>query len=391
MGERHKSCHRTEVPGNCGLGAGVRPEKGEIQMADRSTWKGSIGFGMVNIPIKLYTATGCRKGGKLAIQPMLAKLAEKPFDSDAYLFDWKYNGMRIIGRCNGTAMLQGRSGLDYTAQFPELQHLAKQIQTGDTDVDGEVVCLDDKGLPNFNRLQNRIGKRDPLAVKIMAEKYPATFMVFDAINVDGKDLTAMGLRATQIQRKEILQRILVPDSHIQLAPWVDGRGIELYQLAEGLEQEGIMAKAKTGLYHPGGRGEEWQKLKIPRTGYFVIGGYTQGTGWRTDMFGALVLGLPQEDGIHWVGNAGTGFTSAVLADLFDGLQKIRTNQSSFISGTKVKSKTKLASWIQPLLIAEVKYGDLTKDGMLIWPSFQTIRTDLDLKDCCYRRPSNGRV
>ncbi len=320
-----------------------------------------------------------------AIQPMLAKMAEKPFDSADYIYDWKYNGMRIIGRCNGKAVLQGRSGADYTTQFPEIQHLAQQIRTGDTEVDGEVVCLDENGLPNFNRLQNRIGRHDPLSIKIMAEKYPATFMVFDAVTVEGKDLTAGGLRATQMQRKSILQRILVPDDHIQLAPWVDGKGIELYKLAEELEQEGIMAKTKNGLYHPGGRGDEWQKLKVPRVGYFIIGGYTQGTGWRLDMFGALVLGLPREDGIHWVGNAGTGFTSAVLADLFEGLQRIRTSYRPFIPGTKI---AKVASWVQPILVAEIKYGDLTKDGMLIWPSFQRVRTDLSLADCCYRRLEN---
>lgn len=320
------------------------------------------------------------------LKPMLAATSEEPFDSPDYIFDWKYNGMRIVGRCNGSAQLQGRSGLDYTEQFPEIQHLAKQVQVP-ADVDGEIVCLDERGLPDFNRLQQRTGKHDPLSIKIAAEKYPATFMVFDVINVDDKDLTTGGLRATQMQRKEILSRILVPDEHIKLAPWVDGKGIALYQKAEELEQEGIMAKTKSGLYHPGGRGTEWQKLKVPRTGYFVICGYTVGTGWRKDLFGALVLGLPQADGIHWVGNAGTGkFTAAVLTDVFEGLQRIQTTQNPFITGTKVKSKTKVASWVQPILVAEIKYGDVTNNGLLIWPSFQTVRTDLDLSDCCYRIP-----
>lgn len=320
------------------------------------------------------------------INPMLAATSQEPFDSPDHIFDWKYNGMRVIGRCNGSAQLQGRSGLDYTAQFPEIQHLAKQVQVP-ADVDGEIVCLDERGLPDFNRLQQRIGKTDPRLIKLAAERYPATFMVFDVISVDDKDVTAKGLRADQMQRKEILSRILTPDEHIKLAPWVEGKGIALYQKAEELEQEGIMAKTKSGLYHPGGRGQDWQKVKVPRIGYFLICGWTAGTGWRKDLFGALILGLPQEDGIHWVGNAGTGkFTSAVLSDVFETLQRIQTTQSPFIPGTSVKSKTKVASWVQPMLVAEIKYGDVTNDEMLIWPSFQVVRTDLNLSDCCYRIP-----
>lgn len=315
---------------------------------------------------------------------MLAATVDKPFDSPDHIFEWKFNGMRILGMCNGSTVLQGRSGLDYTAQFPEIHHLHKQLKVP-AHVDGEVVCLDENGLPSFNRLQQRIGKRTPLDIKLAAEKFPATFKVFDVPEVEGKDLTITGLRAKQMQRKDILSRILVPDEHIQISSWVDGKGIELYEKVESLEQEGIMAKTKSGLYHPGGRVADWQKIKVPRIGLFVVCGFTKGKGWREDLFGALILGLPKDGGIDWVGNAGTGkFGGSVMHDILETLRKIPASQSPLLPGRSKISK--VAGWVQPLLIAEVKYGDLTNDGMLIGHSFQRIRTDLNLSDCCYRIP-----
>ena len=311
-----------------------------------------------------------------AVSPMLAQTAQEPFDSDRHIFDWKFNGLRILGHVEGrSALLQGRSGADFTAQFPELAGLWKHVKADLAIVDGEVVCLGEDGLPDFNRIQNRIGKRDPLAIKVMAERFPAVYQVFDVVRVDEFDLTATsGTPATQMQRKEVLEKLLISDGAIKLSPWVDTYGIALHEQAVRLDQEGIMAKTKEGLYYPGGRTTDWQKLKVPKYANFVIGGYTEGTGWRSDMLGALVLGKPQADGrLRWVGNAGSGFTLAVLRDVYAALKTIRIEESPFLPGTKVP---KLASWVQPILVATVKYYDVTKDGQLIWPIFQRVRTDL---------------
>jgi len=314
----------------------------------------------------------------MTVKPMLAALAKETFDSPDHIFEWKWNGLRIVGHCEGgSALLQGRSGADFTAQFPELQGLAQQVKA-DASVDGEVVCLDENGLPDFNRIQHRIGKRDPMIIKHMAEKFPATFMVFDVVSVFGQDITATSREpATLMQRKEILGKILVSDGAVKLTSWVDTNGMALYSEAVRLNQEGIMAKTKMGLYYPGGRTDCWQKLKIPKYANFVIGGYTRGTGWREDMMGAVILGKPGEGGLRWVGNAGSGFNNRVLADLYGALQRIETDESPFLPGTKVP---KLGSWVQPILVAEVKYYDVTKGGQLIWPIFQRVRTDLTMED-----------
>jgi len=159
------------------------------------------------------------------VKPMLANLAQEPFDSPRHIWEWKWNGLRIVGHCDGnSALLQGRSGADFTLQFPELAELARQIKA-EAIVDGEVVCFDDNGLPDFNRIQHRIGKRDPLAIKVMAEKFPATYMIFDVLSVFGRDITALSREpATQVQRKDILEQLVIPNGAVRLSPWVDGDG-----------------------------------------------------------------------------------------------------------------------------------------------------------------------
>jgi bifunctional non-homologous end joining protein LigD len=138
-----------------------------------------------------------------------------------------------------------------------------------------------------------------------------------------------------------------------------------------------MAKTKTGLYVPGGRNEDWLKLKIPKFRNFVVCGYTQGTGAREDQFGALVLGLPDKDGFRYMGSAGSGFTEAGVREMLGLLRFMRTDVSPMTPGTKVPQ---LLSWVNPGMVVMVKYYDITKDGKLIWPIFQKIQRGARIPD-----------
>lgn len=314
-----------------------------------------------------------------AVKPMLAETGNEPFDSPDHIFEWKWNGMRILAHKDGlSASLQGRSGADFTAQFPELANIAKHISVEHAIIDGEVVCLGTNGLPEFNRLQNRIAKREPIVIQNIAKQFPAVYMVFDILEVDDYDLKAGGkAQATLMQRKEILQKVLTPDGVIKFSPCVDTHGIALHQKAVELAQEGVMAKTKSGLYYPGGRNSDWLKLKVPKFANFVVGGYTKGTGWRLGSVGALVLGRPQNGQLVYVGCAGSGFTAKQVEEMFYTLENIRTGDSPFPNGTKVPN---LETWVRPELVVAVKYYDITKDGMLIWPIFQRMRPDLKPED-----------
>ena len=314
-----------------------------------------------------------------SVNPMLAQTGDEPFDSPDYIFDLKFNGMRIVGhKDGGSARLQGRSGLDYTAQFPELFGLAKNLKPQIASIDGEVVCLGADGLPDFNALQQRIGQTNPLTVKALMGRYPAVYQVFEVARVDEYDLTAGGkAKANQMQRREILEKILIPDDKVRLSPYVDGSGIELMEQVKAINEkagrqvfDGVMAKTKSGLYHPGGRGSDWQKFKIPHYANYVICGFTKGTGWREDLMGAVVLGQPENGGLRWVGCAGSGFQYKQLQDVYATLLSLRTEESPFPNGTKVP---KLASWVKPVLVCYIKYYDITKTGQLIWPIFQHLQ------------------
>ena len=313
------------------------------------------------------------------LNPMLAQTGDEPFDHPDYIFDLKYNGMRIVGhKDGGSAQLQGRSGLDYTAQFPELFGLGKNIKSQMASLDGEVTCLGADGLPDFNAHQQRIGQTNPITVKSLMERYPAVYNVFEVARVDDYDLSAGGkAKATQMQRREILEKILIPDDKVRLSPYVDGSGIALMEQVKAINDkagrqvfDGVMAKTKSGLYSPGGRGSAWTKFKIPHWANYVICGFTKGTGWREDTMGGVVLGQPENGGLRWVGVAGSGFKAKQLQDVFDTLLPLRTDVNPFGNGTKVP---KLESWVKPVLVAQIKYYDITKTGHLIWPIFQYLQ------------------
>ncbi|KKN12179.1 hypothetical protein LCGC14_1019020 [marine sediment metagenome] len=302
------------------------------------------------------------------IKPMLAELGNEPTDSPLHVYEWKWNGVRIIGHCDGEEVrLQGRSGADYTQQFPEVVQVLKTAIKHPAIVDGEVVCLDEKGLPKFNLVQQRIGKRDPAVVKLMVGRTPAIFQIFDVIEVMGQDITALAKEpATLLQRKEMLGNLVTGNGAVKLSTWIDGKGTGLFQQAIELQQEGIMSKLKTSLYIPNGRTPDWIKHKVWRKAVYLVAGYTIGTGTRADSMGAVILGEKGTEGLKYVGNSGSGFTNQALNSMFQALQGIRRETNPFIPGTKVD---KVMGWVNPVIEVEIKYADVTQDGQLIWPIF----------------------
>jgi bifunctional non-homologous end joining protein LigD len=200
--------------------------------------------------------------------------------------------------------------------------------------------------------------------------YPATYQVFDVVQVDEFNLTSHSNQPlTLIQRKEVLDKLVTGNTVIKKSIWIDGKGKELHALAVQLDQEGIMAKTKSGLYVPGGRNADWLKIKVPRYRNFVICGYTAGTGWRLDTFGAIVLGVPTLNGYRYVGNSGSGFTSQGVNEMSLLLKNMTSQTSPMLPDTKVPQ---LIAWCYPKLVVRVKYYDITKDGQLIWPIFQKL-------------------
>lgn len=137
------------------------------------------------------------------VKPMLAETGNEPFDSKDHIFEWKWNGVRIVAHKDGSsASLQGRSGADFTARFPEMAGIWKNINVDHAIIDGEMVSLGPNGLPEFNRIQQRNNQHDPMIIQYRMKQFPAVFKVFDVLEVDDYDLKAGGkAQATLMQRR----------------------------------------------------------------------------------------------------------------------------------------------------------------------------------------------
>lgn len=306
------------------------------------------------------------------IKPMLAELALEPFDSPSHIFEAKYDGVRCLAHIQGGKVeLQARSGAGITAQYPEVVAcLSREVQFDQVVLDGEIVAFNDQGVPDFNRIQQRINKRGR-AVDWAMRQFPATYRVFDIPIMEGKDLTAQGMRTPLMVRKELLARVVPPGG---LTEYWDTNGKTAFECLVEEGWEGVVAKDKEGLYYPGQRHPAWKKLKAHKEDSFIIGGFTRGKGWREGLLGALIVGKPNGSGkLRWVAEVGSGMKDAVLRDLTAALPRLQVEESPFSDYT---GGSDVAMWVRPLLVVDVKYIEVTRDGHLRWPIFLRVRTDM---------------
>ena len=224
-------------------------------------------------------------------------------------------------------------------------------------LDGEAVALDESGVPSFGQMQNR------------ARSTRVEYWAFDILHLDGRSL----LRAKYSDRRRILEALadggglIVPDP-------LPGDGPEALEYARKQRWEGVVAKKRDSTYQPGRRSSSWIKDKIWNTQEVVIGGWRGGKGGRSSGIGALMLGIPDEDGLHFVGRVGTGFTEKALTKLRKTLEPLETDESPF--NTRLTAQdAKGVTFVRPELVGEVRYSERTSDGRLRQPSWRGLRLD----------------
>ncbi|KKK55130.1 hypothetical protein LCGC14_3077690, partial [marine sediment metagenome] len=313
------------------------------------------------------------------INPMLAEKAEGPFDSPGYLYEQKYDGARCIAYVqDGKVKLLARSGADHTATFPELQGIHQQINATEVVLDGELVVVDEKGEHNFRALQSRIHRSKELAVRVASQTFPATYMVFDVLRINGVDLTAQGQRVPLEQRDALLSKLLDSGPLCRKVEHVEGEGIAFFQECISQGMEGVMAKDRQGLYYPGKRSTAWLKVKGVQEDSFVVCGYTAGEGWRDGMVGALLLGKPNgAGGMRYCGSVGTGFTVAALRAIQKLVANLHTDVCPF---PQAPYEPKLFSYLVPQVVVQVKYHAETPDRKLRFPVYDRPRPDQRVQD-----------
>jgi bifunctional non-homologous end joining protein LigD len=310
---------------------------------------------------------------------MLATLVDEPFDDDEWLFEIKWDGYRAICtvREDGKISLVSRNGLDFLGQFPELEELQSAWTTLPIVVDGEIVSLDERGRSSFQRLQGSFNRNRPSARSADAEKYPLTYAVFDILYADGKDLRKTPLE----ERKAILERAIGDPNLVLYSKHVIGDGCAFFEQAQRQQLEGIIGKRRDSTYHER-RTRDWVKIKAQLMQECVVGGFTEPRGSRKG-FGALLLGLYDKGKLYYVGHVGTGFNTKLLATMSAQFKKIERKTSPFVNGVASNSK---AHWVDPRLVAQVRFTEWTRDGVMRQPAFLGLRTDKNPKECVREVP-----
>ena len=326
--------------------------------------------------------------------PMLAKTAPGPFNSDAWLFEIKWDGVRAIASVKDTLSLRSRNNHELGGQFPELTELL-HLAPG-TVLDGEIVVMSE-GKPDIQSLLPRLHQGSG---KMLPKKnsVPVTYVVFDILEKDGKSLIMLPLA----ERRKILELAVREGPHVALSVPVVARGDDYYNAAVARGLEGVMAKRMDSPYEPGLRSDNWLKIKEERTVDCVIAGYTTGQGGRSPTFGALILGLyengspgvfPSDEEslspetrssrhagsgrLMYIGNVGTGFSDRDLHDLMDRFLHLKTSIPQFA----VPGHRDRVVWLEPVLVAEVAYQEVTRDRKLRIPRFIRVRSDKRAEEC----------
>lgn len=291
------------------------------------------------------------------IKPMLAKQSDKAFDDKAWLFEIKWDGYRAVTQKNGKEiLLYSRNGLSFQKTYPIVFDQLKNIKA-DATLDGEIVVLNDEGKPDFQFLQHYSENQNR----------PIQYYIFDLLELNGKDTTALPL----IERKELLQKIIPENPVLKYSDHIPEKGKSFFRVSEEQNLEGIMAKKIDSKYYPGKRTSDWLKIKNHKTAEALIAGYTLPEGSRK-YFGSLILALKEGDKFMYAGNMGTGFNQQSLKELYDLLQPLIQKISPFEK--KIKNNSS-ATWVKPEIICEVKYSEVTADGKFRHPVFLHLRND----------------
>jgi bifunctional non-homologous end joining protein LigD len=296
----------------------------------------------------------------LPIEPMLADASPvSGLVGDRWAFEAKWDGFRgLVEIEDGQLTIYSRAQRNVTLEFPTLGWLLDGFADVNVVLDGEVVVCDERGVPRFNLVQNH--RR---AARVQ-------YWPFDVLAINGIDLMGEPYRT----RRQLLEKLgaaaglTVPD----LIDAGDGEQALEYSRVRGWE--GIVAKRLDSTYIPGYRGGSWLKGKNWRHQEIVIGGWRWGTGSRTDRIGALLMGIPGDGGLDFVGAVGTGFTNKALDRLLDGLSGIITPTNPF-NASLPPAERAAAVFVDPLWVGEVQYGERTAKGILRQPSWRGLRTD----------------
>jgi len=308
-------------------------------------------------------------------EPMLASPGTLPTDDDEWSYEFKWDGVRALARVEGGRLrLHSRKGNDITVTYPELRPLGEELGSTQVWLDGEIVAMQD-GRPSFSALQQRMHVHNDRQARGLASSVPVTYLVFDVLYLDGRSCVDL----PYTERRELLAGLELRGPSWNISPSFDGDGAAVVETAREQELEGVIAKRRSSRYFPGRRTADWVKITEVLTIEVLIGGWRPGEGRRSGTIGSLMLGVPTDAGLRYVGQVGTGFTDEALAALHDQLKPLVQKGSPFANDVP-RDRAKGATWLSPEVVGEVEFRNWTSDGRLRAPSWRGLRSDKDAAD-----------
>jgi bifunctional non-homologous end joining protein LigD len=283
---------------------------------------------------------------------MLATLVRKPFDKPGWVYEEKYDGIRILAYKEGkNVRLLSRNDIDRTKGFPKIVDAIRTLKPSTLLLDGELVVFDSKNVSRFQLLQQGKGE--------------AVYAVFDCLYEQGKDLRRRPLS----ERRTTMEKSLRPPGVLIPSRRLAANGLEAYREAKKHDFEGLVAKDASSPYVEG-RSTNWLKVKVHQEDEFVIAGFTKPSGARRH-FGALLLGAYQGGKLHYAGKVGTGFNESLLASLSKKFKPLKIDRPPFVDPPRERDVT----YIEPKLVAQISFQEWTADMKLRQPVFLGLRDD----------------
>jgi bifunctional non-homologous end joining protein LigD len=302
--------------------------------------------------------------------PELATLVKEAPEGDGWLHEVKLDGYRILAHvARGKVTLYSRNGKDWTARMPEVESALRRLDCSSAILDGEVVVLGEDGVSDFQRLQNAMGSGEE----------SLTYFAFDLLELDGRDLRSEPLEA----RKAALAKLVPRKGVVRFGDHVVGGGPEFFAKACKVGLEGIVSKRRDAPYREG-RGRDWLKVKCVGRQELVIVGWTDPKSSRAH-FGALLLGVRKGKDLVYAGKVGTGFSQESLASIAPKLRALATKTPQVKGAPRGRS----LHWVEPKLVCEVDFTEMTSDGKLRHPSFRGLRQDKPASEVVLERPARS--
>jgi bifunctional non-homologous end joining protein LigD len=306
------------------------------------------------------------------LEPQLAVLTSAPPPRGDWLYEIKFDGYRILARIEGgVARLITRRGHDWTDRMPVLAEELAHLGIDDAWIDGEIVVHTAEGGTDFNALQNAFDRRTGA---------PIVYWLFDAPFLNGRDLRQLGNR----ERRGLLEKAIGDGTeHVRFSSAFEGDPEPILAEACKRGMEGLIAK-RAGAGYVSSRSTAWLKLKCKRRQEFVVAGFTDRADARAQV-GSLLLGVYDNAQLRSVGSVGTGWTNREAAALRKKLAALERGTCPFEAGPgKLGRWSRRAvgseHWIDPAIVAEVEFAEITPDGQVRHASFVGLREDKDPKE-----------